>query len=45
MNNTNANQMLSQLSKEMGELSLDYAKGEEGGSAPPPPPERGKNRF
>lgn len=45
MNNTNANQMLSQLSKEMGELSLDYGKGEEGGSAPPPPPERGKNKF
>lgn len=45
MNNTNANQMLSQLSKEMGELSLDYGKSDEGGSAPPPPPERGKNKF
>lgn len=47
MNNTNANQMLSQLSKEIGELSLDYGKseGESGsivGSMPPPPPERGK---
>lgn len=45
MNNTNANQMLSQLSKEMGELSVEYGKGEEGGSAPPPPPERGNKYF
>lgn len=45
MNNTNANQMLSQLSKEMGELTLEYSKSEEGGSMPPPPPERGKDKF
>lgn len=37
MNNTSANQMLTQLGKDMNELSLDEI------SAPPPPPERGKN--
>jgi afadin len=42
MNNTNANQMLTQLGKEMGELSLEYgSKIDEGMVVPPPPPERG----
>lgn len=42
MNNTNANQMITQLGKELNELSLDYNKNDEINIAPPPPPERGK---
>lgn len=42
MNNTNANQMLAQLGKEMGELTIDYQTDEQG-IVPPPPPERGSS--
>lgn len=45
MNNTNANQMLTQLGKEMGELSLEYGSKIDEGIVPPPPPERGKNYY
>lgn len=39
MNNTSANQMITQLGKDMNELTLDEI------SAPPPPPERGNAIF
>lgn len=43
MNNTNANQMLTQLNKEMGELVIEYQQEETNGPMPPPPPERGSS--
>lgn len=43
MNNTNANQMLTQLNKEMGELTIEYQQEETNGPMPPPPPERGSS--
>lgn len=43
MNNTNANQMLTQLNKEMAELTVDYPTEETNGPMPPPPPERGSS--
>jgi len=42
MNNTNANQMLTQLNKEMNELTIDYQPDEQN-NPPPPPPERGSS--
>jgi afadin len=41
MNNTNANLMLTQLGKEMNELTIDYQMND--GGMPPPPPERGSS--
>lgn len=43
MNNTNANQMLTQLNKEMAELTVEYQAEETNGPMPPPPPERGSS--
>lgn len=43
MNNTNANQMLTQLNKEMAELTVEYQPEETNGPMPPPPPERGSS--
>jgi afadin len=43
INNTNANQMLTQLNKEMGELTIEYQQEETNGPMPPPPPERGSS--
>lgn len=43
MNNTNANQMLTQLNKEMGELTIEYQAEDTNGPMPPPPPERGSS--
>lgn len=44
MNNTNANQMLTQLNKEIGELTIEYQQEETNGPIlPPPPPERGSS--
>lgn len=43
INNTNANQMLTQLNKEMGELTIEYQPEETNGPMPPPPPERGSS--
>lgn len=44
MNNTNANQMLTQLNKEIGELTLEYPVEDTNGPIiPPPPPERGSS--
>lgn len=43
MNNTNANQMLTQLNKDMGELTIEYQQEETSGPMPPPPPERGSS--
>jgi afadin len=42
MNNTNANQMLSQLNKDMSDLAIEFQPDEQG-SMPPPPPERGSS--
>ncbi|XP_070491228.1 afadin isoform X2 [Chironomus tepperi] len=42
MNNTNANQMLTQLNKEMNELTIEYQSDEQN-NPPPPPPERGSS--
>lgn len=42
INNTNANQMLTQLNKEMNELTIDYQPDEQN-NPPPPPPERGSS--
>lgn len=44
INNTNANQMLTQLNKDMGELTIEYQQEETNGPIiPPPPPERGSS--
>ena len=44
MSNTNANQMLTQLNKEMSELTVEYQSEETtNGPMPPPPPERGSS--
>jgi afadin len=43
MNNTNANQMMTQLNKEISEMTLDYQQEETNGPMPPPPPERGSS--
>lgn len=44
MNNTNANTMLTQLNKEIGELTIEYQQEETNGPIlPPPPPERGSS--
>lgn len=43
MNNTNANQMLTQLNKEMNELTIEYQQEEINNPMPPPPPERGSS--
>lgn len=50
MNNTNANQMLTQLNKEMSELTIEYQQQQQqqqeetnGPTMPPPPPERGSS--
>lgn len=44
INNTNANQMLTQLNKEMGELTIEYQPEDTNGPLlPPPPPERGSS--
>lgn len=42
MNNTNANQMLTQISKEMAEMTIEYQTDDQN-SMPPPPPERGSS--
>jgi afadin len=41
MNNTNANQMLSQLNKDMSDLAIEFQPDEQ--HVPPPPPERGSS--
>lgn len=43
MNNTNANQMLTQMNKDMGELTIEYQPEDTNGPMPPPPPERGSS--
>lgn len=43
INNTNANQMLTQLNKEMSEITLEYQAEDTNGPLPPPPPERGSS--
>ena len=44
INNTNANQMMTQLNKEIAELTIEYPAAEEtNGPMPPPPPERGSS--
>ncbi|CRK86935.1 CLUMA_CG000755, isoform C [Clunio marinus] len=44
MNNTNANQMLTQINKEMSEMTIEYQAEETNGPMmPPPPPERGSS--
>lgn len=45
MNNTNANQMLTQINKEMNELTIEYQPEDTNGPIvmPPPPPERGSS--
>ena len=43
INNTNANQMMTQLNKEISELTLEYQQEETNGPMPPPPPERGSS--
>lgn len=45
MNNTNANQMMTQINKEISELTLEYQTEEttNGPQMPPPPPERGSS--
>lgn len=44
MNNTNANQMLTQMNKDMAELTIEYQQEETTvGPMPPPPPERGSS--
>jgi afadin len=42
ISNTTANQMITQLNKDLGELKLDFHE-EMNGQAPPPPPERGSS--
>lgn len=44
MNNTNANQMLTQINKEMNDLTIEYQPEDTNGPVmPPPPPERGSS--
>lgn len=43
MNNTSANQMLTQMNKEMAELTIEYQPEDTNGPMPPPPPERGSS--
>lgn len=43
MNNTTANQMITQLNKNLGDLNIEYQEEQVNGQAPPPPPERGSS--
>lgn len=43
VSNTNANQMLTQLTKEMGAITMEYPPEERNEAMPPPPPERGSS--